>query len=255
MSAQPNFVERSLLLLKAWWPISLIALMLTFMSQLGTVVEYSKYLHAFLVQWRTILHGFVQFPVNLVLSIFDFKIEITSPIPEYVFTIWLAVLSVKNNDKFIKLYEANGNVVRFLFFPLQFTFGTLVDLLGEQRKWIYFLLSNLIVMLTVSYLIFYVVVMFLIVPVVEGNGFAATLSYFLVCLAFAILIFSRLAFSKNRVLRRIGKVIAFGYGIRLIYLCDLIVSIVLLSVSVILIDRVLVEILPELVHFKDNALR
>jgi len=75
-----------------FWPVSILLMAFTFLSQLEQVVKFSAYLSYALHSWRSFIHGILEMPINAVLKVMGYPtIDIHSPIPE-VFTIALLVL-------------------------------------------------------------------------------------------------------------------------------------------------------------------
>lgn len=66
-----------------FWPISLLLMAFTFLSNIENVENFSKYLSQFLEEWRAFLHGAIEFPINIILKVLRYEaVNIPSPWPE-----------------------------------------------------------------------------------------------------------------------------------------------------------------------------
>lgn len=75
-----------------FWPVSILLMAFTFLSQLEQVMKFSAYLSYALHSWRSFIHGIMEMPINATLKVLGYPtIDIHSPIPE-VFAITLLVL-------------------------------------------------------------------------------------------------------------------------------------------------------------------
>jgi len=68
-----------------FWPISILLMAFTFLSQIEEVEKFSKYLSQFLDEWQQALHYVIELPINALLKVLGRPlINIPSPIPEYI---------------------------------------------------------------------------------------------------------------------------------------------------------------------------
>lgn len=74
-----------------FWPISILLMAFTFLSQLEQFAKFSTYLSYALHTWRNFIHGILELPLNTILKLLNLPtIDIHSPIPE-VFTFFLLI--------------------------------------------------------------------------------------------------------------------------------------------------------------------
>lgn len=100
--------------IEKFWPVSILLMAFTFLSQLEQVVKFSAYLSYALHSWRSFIHGVLEVPINTVLKVLGYPtIDIHSPLPE-LFAI--AMLILFSNLRYNQLEDTNfaQKTVRFL---------------------------------------------------------------------------------------------------------------------------------------------
>jgi|GEM_PF-4037910 len=95
-----NWQEKMKAYYKRFWPVQLIIIILTVLSQLDGMTTLSSLLSYLVTIWRNIVHAIFEAPINLLLKLFSLPtIDIPSPIPEAITVFGLLLLSGLKPDQ------------------------------------------------------------------------------------------------------------------------------------------------------------
>lgn len=107
-----NWVQSLGKAITQFWPVSLVLMALTLVSEIDIVVEYSKYLTYFVSIWRDILHGLIGAPIEWFLGLIGFpNIKIEKPIPEIIFIIGNLIFCYLRYEKIDEFFDWHGNSI------------------------------------------------------------------------------------------------------------------------------------------------
>ncbi len=104
-SSDSGFFQRQLSVLEKLWPISLLAMIFTFLSQIETVMQYSALLAEGLLKWRAILDALWEVPINILLAFVGAEINLVSPVPEVLFFMSVFVFSTLRHNQFDEIHS------------------------------------------------------------------------------------------------------------------------------------------------------
>ena len=105
-----------------WWPVSILLMTFTFLSQLDKVMEFSAYLSYALAYWREGLHWAVTLIPHFIFELLDLEWRIESPVPELLFLFsCIAFTGFRSNklsdvfDTIVSDYKQRASITKVFF--------------------------------------------------------------------------------------------------------------------------------------------